>query len=190
MLVISQGVDHGKVGVVCEIDDVLLGEGADDHAVTHSAEHAGGVFDGFAAAELDVVGGEEHRKSAEFADADLERHAGAGGGFAKNHRPSLSGEWLGRVLSALGFEALSVGDEAGNFSSAEFFNGKEVFHLKLRGKDSVAVCVKHTVDGGQGFVDFGVCDIERREQTEGFRAGWRNDQAFRHQGFDDREGGS
>jgi len=71
MLIVREGIDDGKIGVVGEIDDVLLGEGTDDHAMDHSAEHTGGVFDGLAAAELDVVGGEEHGKAAEFTDANL-----------------------------------------------------------------------------------------------------------------------
>ena len=103
MLVIGEGIDDGKIGVVCEIDDVLLGEGTDDHAMDHSTKDASGVFDRFTASELDFISGEKHRKAAEFADADFERHASTGGGFGENHRPCLTCERLGCVMSALGF---------------------------------------------------------------------------------------
>ena len=100
MLVVGERVDGRDAGVVRELDHVLLGEGADDRAMDHAAEHAGGVLDQFAAAELDVVFREEHREAAEFADADFERDAGAGGGLGENERPGLAGERLA-VAAAL-----------------------------------------------------------------------------------------
>lgn len=52
---VGEGVDGGDSGVVVEIDEVLLGEGADDGTVHHATEDACGVFDRFAASELDVI---------------------------------------------------------------------------------------------------------------------------------------
>ena len=50
---------------------IALREGA-NCAVYHATEHAGGVLDGFATAELEVVRVEKHHAATEFADAGLE----------------------------------------------------------------------------------------------------------------------
>lgn len=60
VLVVREGIDGGDAGVAGEIDNILLGEGADYGAVDHSPEYSGGVHDGFPAAELDIVFGKEH----------------------------------------------------------------------------------------------------------------------------------
>ena len=72
MLLIGQRVDGGKAGVLGELLDVLLREGADDRAVDHPPQHAGRVLDRFAAPELDFGGAEKHDLSAQFPDAHLE----------------------------------------------------------------------------------------------------------------------
>ena len=79
MLGIGESIDGGDAGVLREILDVALGKGPDYSAVHHAAEHAGGVLDGFTAAELEVVGVEKHHAAAELADAGLEGYAGACG---------------------------------------------------------------------------------------------------------------
>ena len=84
----------GMLRVVGEFLDVALGEGAEDGAVDHAAQDAGGVLDGFAAAELDFAGGQEHDLAAQLADADLEGDAGAGGGLGEEHGPGLAGQGL------------------------------------------------------------------------------------------------
>jgi len=74
-----------------------------DRAVNHTAEDARGVFDGLAAAELDVILGKEHDVSAKFADADFKRNTSPGGSLGKNDGPSLAseGEVLVRATSRL-----------------------------------------------------------------------------------------
>ena len=99
VLVVGEGVDGGDAGVVGKIDHVLLGEGADDSAVNHAAEDAGGVLDGLTAAELDVDTGKEHGGAAEFADADLKADASTSGGLGENERPLLAGEDFGGVCA-------------------------------------------------------------------------------------------
>ena len=105
MLVVGEGVDGGDAGEIGEFLDVALGEGADDGAVEHSAQDAGGVLDGFAAAKLDIAGGKEHDLAAELADADLEGDAGACGRFGEDMRPGLAGQRLRGVMAAFRLEA-------------------------------------------------------------------------------------
>jgi hypothetical protein len=54
-----------------------MGEGADHDAVDIAREHAGGVGDRLAAAELNVARREKQRVAAELPHPDLERDAGA-----------------------------------------------------------------------------------------------------------------
>ena len=91
--------------------DVLhhaLMEAAVLDAVEHAAQHAGGVLDRFAPAQLNVVGIEKHHAGAQFADAGLKRHACARGGLGKNEGPSLACERLRRVRATLAFEGGGV----------------------------------------------------------------------------------
>ena len=128
MLVVGEGVDGRDSGKLSEIDDVLLCVRADDGAMEHSAHDAGGIANGFAAAELDIGCGEEHDIPAEFANADLERDAGAGGGFAKDECPALAGERFFVVVAAGGFHDLSELEDLINLVSVHGFDGEEVSH--------------------------------------------------------------
>ena len=87
MFSVGEGVDGGDGGEVGEFLDVGLSEGADDCAVDHAAEDAGGVAEGFAAAELGIAWAEVEDAAAEFLDTDFEADAGAGGGFGEDHGP-------------------------------------------------------------------------------------------------------
>ncbi len=127
VFVIGEGVDGGDAGVMGEVDDVLLGEGADDGAVDHPAEDASGVFDGFTTAELDIGPGEEHGGAAEFADADFEADAGAGGGLGEDEGPLLTGEDLGGGGAIL-FQGGTEVDEGFDLLAGEGFDGEEVVH--------------------------------------------------------------
>ena len=78
MFVIRQGVDCREARELGEIFDVLLGEGPNDRAMHHPAEDAGGVSDGFAPAELNIIGIQEKGIAAEFVDSNFEGEPGAG----------------------------------------------------------------------------------------------------------------
>ncbi len=90
VFVVGEGVDGGDLSKLRELHDVILGEGPDDRSVHHAPEDAGGVLDGFAASELDVVLGEKHGGAAELANTDFKGNACPGGGFRKDEGPSLA----------------------------------------------------------------------------------------------------
>ena len=95
---IGQPVDHGHVGVLRELLDVLVREGADHDAVDVARQHARRVGDRLAAAELHVARREEQRVSAELERADLERDARSRARLHEDHGERLSGERLLVVL--------------------------------------------------------------------------------------------
>jgi hypothetical protein len=95
--------------------------------VNHAAHHARGVLDRLATTELDVGPGKEHDLTAEFANADLEAHAGAGGRLRENQRPLLPGEHLRRRFAVLFQHAREI-DDLFDLFLAEFFDGKEMVH--------------------------------------------------------------
>ena len=89
---VGEPVDDRDLAVAGEVLHVLLGERADHDAVAVPAHHVGGVLDGLADAELDVVGVEEDGLGAQLLDADLEAHARARAGLHEDHRHRAAGE--------------------------------------------------------------------------------------------------
>jgi hypothetical protein len=71
--------------------------------------------------------GEEHDLSAKLADADLEAHAGARGGFREDERPLLPREHLWRGFAVLLQHAREIHDLF-DLVFGEFFDGKEMVH--------------------------------------------------------------
>ena len=119
---VREGIDGGNAGIVGELLDVALREGAEDGAVDHPAQHARGVLDRLAAAKLDFAGGQEDRLPAQLADADLEGHAGAGGGFGEQHGPGLTGQRLLGMPPAFLLEAHGVGQDGLHVRPRQCFN--------------------------------------------------------------------
>ena len=108
--------------------DLALLEGADHHDVHHAADDAGGVFDGFAAAELAVAGGQVHYAAAHLIHAGLEADAGARAGLFKNHGQGAVGIGKGLVF----LESLELGlDEGGAAQQVGVFIGREIGKLQV-----------------------------------------------------------
>ena len=74
MSALITGIDGGGR----EAADVVVGEGADDEGAGVAAHDPGGVLDGLAPAELELVGSDDLRDAAEVADGGAEGQAGAG----------------------------------------------------------------------------------------------------------------
>ena len=99
MLVIGKSVDYGDRTVVGEIDYVLMVEGPDHDAVDHARKDVGGIVDGLAPADLDVVVGKEEGHAAELVHADLEGYPCPRGGLREDHAQGLAVKIV--VLDAL-----------------------------------------------------------------------------------------
>ena len=89
-----QPVDHRDRGVLGQFLHQRMVEGADDDAVDVARQHAGGVGDGLAAAELHLGAGQRDQLAAELPDADVERHPRPGRGLVEDHGDGLAGERL------------------------------------------------------------------------------------------------
>ena len=111
-----------------EFLDVELGEGADNSAVNHAAEHAGGVLDGFAAAELDFECAQKHGVAAQFADADFKRDARAGGGLGEEQGPDFAGQRERVVAAALLLHTDGGGEDVFHVLPRHFLQAQEMFH--------------------------------------------------------------
>ena len=121
MLVIGQRVDGRDAGKFGEFLHVALRKRADDRAVNHPAQHARGVLDRFAAAQLDFVRVEKHRLAAQFANADLEGNPRARGRLGKHQRPDLSGQRLLVAPRPLALEHDGVAQDFLNVRARQFF---------------------------------------------------------------------
>jgi len=80
---------------------VVVSENANDDRVDIAREHARGVGDRLAAAQLHFVAGQHDRLAAELAHANVERDAGAGRRPVEDHRQRLAEERTRRRLRAL-----------------------------------------------------------------------------------------
>ncbi len=80
---VGQPIDDRDCAEPGQVEHVLVGEGADHDSVKIPRHDSGRVFDGFAAAKLDIVAGQEEGMPAELDHADFKRDAGPGRGLAK-----------------------------------------------------------------------------------------------------------
>ena len=72
MITIREGVDDRNGGILRKSFETVLAERAHGDNVHHSRQHAGGVLDGLAAAELGIPGREKDCRAAELKDPRLE----------------------------------------------------------------------------------------------------------------------
>jgi hypothetical protein len=86
---VGERVDHRHGGACGHLLDARLVARAPDDGIDVAGQHAGGVGDGLAAAELARLRVDDHRGAAELGDAHLERDAGAGAGLVEQHRHRL-----------------------------------------------------------------------------------------------------
>ena len=78
MLLIRQGIYRWKPGEFGELLNILLRVSSDDRTMQHTAQDAGSILDGFTSSELNIIGIEEKRVTAEFSNSNLKTDAGAG----------------------------------------------------------------------------------------------------------------
>ena len=92
----GEHVEHRHGGVGGELLDHRVGTGADADRGDVAREHQGRVADRLAAADLQLVGPQDHRMTAELEHADLERHPGPGRRRLEDQRHRAPGQHLGR----------------------------------------------------------------------------------------------
>jgi hypothetical protein len=89
---VGQGVDHGDVAGPGEGLDALLAVRADHDRVDVARQHARGVLDGLAAAELAAARVDDHGVGAQLDDADLERQPRPGARLLEDHGDGLTAQ--------------------------------------------------------------------------------------------------
>ncbi len=89
----GQAVDHRHGGVAAPARRThVVVEDADHDRIDIARQHARGVGDGLAAAELHLGAGQHDGLAAELAHGDVERDARARRGLVEDHRQRLAGE--------------------------------------------------------------------------------------------------
>lgn len=96
-----QAVDDGHRRIFRKLQQRIVIEDADHDGVDIARQHACGVGDGLAAAELHLGTGEHDGLAAKLAHGDVERHAGAGRGALEDHRQRLAFERPDRLMRLL-----------------------------------------------------------------------------------------
>ena len=121
---VGEPVDHRNRGEPGQLLDLGVVVGADHDAVHVAREHAGGIGDRLAAADLDVLAGEEEGLAAELVGADLKGDAGPGGRLGEDHGQGFPGE--GGLPVLLGLHPFGEVEELLDLRTAEVGDLEEV----------------------------------------------------------------
>ena len=177
-----QAVDHRHGGVLAPAPSALVIERADHDGVDVARQHARGVGDGLAAAELHLLAGQHDRLAAELAHADVERHARARRRLVEDHRQRLAGERLRRGAAArCVFMARLVVDDAAQLAGRDVDRdrgngggrccspGRSLLARAPAGARSIGGA--GAVDPRDRLGDLGLADDQRRQQAHDIVAG-------------------
>ena len=137
MRLLGERVDDRNCRVRRHFLHVVMGEDANDDRIDVARQHARGVGDRLAAAELHLGPGQHDRLAAELAHADVERDAGAGRGPVEDHRQRLAGERARRRLGALDARRLyrlGAIKDAAKLSGRKFEQIEEMPRLGVNGR--------------------------------------------------------
>ena len=102
---IGEAIDHRHGRVFGQLAQLCHAVGAQHDRIDIARQHARRVGDTLATAKLHLLAREDDGVAAELADADLERHARAGGGLFEDQRDGFAGERLALDPAALGQHA-------------------------------------------------------------------------------------
>src|SRR5215213_7555010 len=86
MVEVGKAVYDGHLGCISELLDLLVGEGTHHYGVYVAGEDTARIRGGLALAHLYLLRQEVEGVAAQLVHADLERDAGAVGGFLEDHR--------------------------------------------------------------------------------------------------------
>jgi hypothetical protein len=129
---VGERVHDGHRAAAGELLEQAVLVATDHHAMEVTGKDAGGVRDGLAARDLEVVGVEHHRQAAELMDADLEGNAGAGALLEEHQAPGLVREGGAGGLAAAGLERRGGGEDLGRLGRAQVGLLQEMTHLGKR----------------------------------------------------------
>ena len=107
MVLVRQAVPDGHAGVFGQLLNDGLAVAAVLDALKHAGQHLRGVRDGLLLADLAARGVQIGRAHTKVVRGDLERAAGAGGGFLKDQRHILAAQRV--VRNARPFLGLQLG---------------------------------------------------------------------------------
>ena len=132
-----QPVDHRHGGMLRELEQHVVLEGADHDGVDIPRQHAGGVGDGLAAAELHLLAGQHDGVAAELAHRDVERDPRAGRRLVEDHRQHFSGDRRARSdcrrADAARLHGAAVLDDAAQLAGGDVDEVEEVARLGAHG---------------------------------------------------------
>ena len=114
---VGQAVDHRHGGCLGQLQELGVAVGADHDRIDVAREHARGIGDRLAAAELHVPGVQHHGVAAQRLDRHLERDPGPGRRLVEDHRQRLAGEAL-RSPSPFGLELAGPVEDAAQSTGA------------------------------------------------------------------------
>ena len=116
--------------------DVVVGVGADDEGAGVAADDSGGVLDGLASAELELVGSDDLRDAAEVADGGAEGEPGAGRRLGEVGDDRVAVEELG-VAVRVGADLLADLEQLLEIVGAQVGDAQEVLHGRPSGSGGV-----------------------------------------------------
>ena len=110
-----------------QLDDLLLGDRADDDRVDVAGEHAGRVLERLAASQVAVGGGQADAGAAELTDPDLEGDPRPGRGLVEDQRQRAAGQQLMRLTPGQrGFQLVRQVESRGQLFRFPVRNAEEM----------------------------------------------------------------
>ena len=124
MLPVGHRIDHRVARVVGHAHQVAMRGDPGHDAVDVAVEDAADIGDGFALAELDLLGEQGDGVAAEPADGDLEAHPGAIAGTLEDHRQLTAVQGPSDVVARLG--ASRDVEHRGNVGAVEIGEAEKI----------------------------------------------------------------
>ena len=168
----------GTRGVLRQLGDEIVLEGADHDRIDEARHHPRGVGNRFAAAELHLLPGQRDDIAAELLHRDLERDPRAGRWLVEDHRQRLAGERMLAAAPRLLHRARSRDDRAQvrrrNIDQIDEMADAALGHQTAAGLTGFAAWDERfagAFDHGDAVGDVGLVDDQRRQQPHDIVAG-------------------
>ena len=128
MCIVGQAVDNRDAAETSQIFDFLLFKGTDHNTVEVTGEYAGSILNRFAAADLQVTGGEELCEAAQLVHTGFERNTGTGGGFLEDHTEGFAfQQMMGNTMLLVIFELIGEVEDIDDFFLIQISHFQKMF---------------------------------------------------------------